>query len=337
MKMSKNVDFKSLGFRDIEMHEFPNIINIEVYRGDCYCSCVHCPVGTTEPGKRKERFGERGMDLELYKKIVAEMSQHPHSTVRVHSVGEPLIWENLAEALQFTHDNGVIPWIFTCAATNDTDLLEAICDNTNFVEVSVNSVTPDDYKATKGVDAFEIVSGNIQRMHDYIRDKGLATRLIASRVESLNKTADEEFVRYWKDSGLVDDAFIRSYHTYNDILPKLPGEAQHKHEPCLVHWARFNISVDGYAVVCFNELFKEHLDPSLVFGNLREQSIAEIWHGPKLTALRRAELSGDYSTLPFGEALPCKDCYSCQPLLGKRQTSEYQIRQFWVSKNGKER
>ncbi|MBU2592010.1 MAG: SPASM domain-containing protein [Patescibacteria group bacterium] len=327
--MGKDVDFKSLGFPSREMYEFPNIINIEVYRGDCYCSCVHCPVGTTEPSDRKQRFGERGIDLELYKKIVAEVSHHPHSAIRVHSVGEPLIWEGLVEVLRFTHDNAVRSWIFTCAATSNTDLLEAICENINVVEVSVNSTTPEDYRATKGINAFELVLGNIRRMHEYITSKNLATRLIVSRVESLDKTKDEEFVRYWKSSGLVDDAFARSYHTYNDMMPELSSqEGQHKHDPCLVHWARFNISVNGYAVVCFNELFKEHLNPSLILGDLREQSIAEIWLGPKLTALRRAELSRDYSTLPFSKALPCKDCYSCQPLFGNRQTSEYQIKQL---------
>jgi MoaA/NifB/PqqE/SkfB family radical SAM enzyme len=326
--MVKNVDFKSLSFRTQQEFEFPNILNIEVYRGDCYCSCVHCPVGTTEPSERKERFGERGFDLELYKKIITEISQHPHSTVRIHSVGEPLMWGDLVDALKFTHGNDVRSWIFTCAVTSDAERLEAICDNTDVIEVSVNSITSEDYKATKGVNAFGLVSDNIRRMHDYIEGKNLTTRLLASRVESLDKATDEDFVRYWKSSGLVSDAFVRSYHTYNEMIPELSGEGEHKHEACLVHWARFNISVDGYAVICFNELFKPHINPSLVFGDLRKQSIAEIWHGPKLSALRRAELSGDYSALPFEDALPCKDCYSCQPLSGNRQTSEYQIRQL---------
>lgn len=327
--MSKDEEFKSLGFPSREMHEFPNIVNIEVYRGNCYCSCVHCPVGATEPKDRKDRFGDKGFELGLYKKIVAEISQHLHSAVRIHSVGEPLIWKDLVEALRFTHDNAVKSWIFTCAVTSDTDMLEAICDNTNVVEVSVNSTTPGDYKATKGINAFELVSENIRRMHNYVAGKNLATRLIVSRVESLDKAADQEFVRYWEASGLVHHAFIRSYHTYNDMIPELPTEGgQHKHEACLVHWGRFNINVDGHAVVCFNELFKQQLDPSLILGNLREQSIAEIWHGPKLTALRRAELNCDYSNLPFGNKLPCKDCYSCQPLCGNRQTSEYQIEQI---------
>ena len=36
-------------------------------------------------------------------------------------------------------------------------------------------------------------------------------------------------------------------------------------------------------------------------------------------------LSGDYANLPFGEALPCRECLSCQPLGGGRPTSECQL------------
>jgi MoaA/NifB/PqqE/SkfB family radical SAM enzyme len=325
----EEIDFKSLGFPTQKMYEFPNIINVEVYSGDCPCSCVHCPIGATEPAKRKERFGNKGMSLELYKKIIEEISEHPQSTLRIHSAGEPLIWKNLVEALELTHKKSVISWLFTCAVTNNMSLLEAICENTSIVEVSVNSTTPEDYKATKGINAFSRVAENIRHMHSFITDKGIPTRLIVSRVQSLDKNADEEFLKYWKSTGLVDDAFVRTYHTYNDLMAKLPFEEEEvKHEPCLVHWARFNISVDGYSVVCFNELFKEHLDPSLILGDVNEQTIAEIWHSLKLTALRKAELSGDYSDLSFSDALPCKNCYSCQPLYGNRQTSEHQIRQL---------
>jgi MoaA/NifB/PqqE/SkfB family radical SAM enzyme len=319
----------SLGFPSREMYEFPSIVNVEVYRGDCPCSCVHCPVGTTEPSKRKERFGEKGIELSFYGKIAEEISHYPSSTLRIHSVGEPLLWEELPKALKLSHNKGVKSWIFTCAVTNEKSLLDAICENTSIVEVSVNSTTPEDYKATKGIDAFELVTKNIRYIHE-LKDKGLPVRLIVSRVQSKALAADEEFVSYWKSTGWVDDAFVRTYHTYNDLLPELssPKQCEMKHEPCLVHWARFNISVDGYSVVCFNELFNEHLEPSLILGDVNEQTIAEIWQEPKLNALRRAELSSDYSNLPFNDALPCKDCYSCQPLYGNRQTSEHQIRKL---------
>jgi pyruvate-formate lyase-activating enzyme len=320
-------DFKILGFPSKESYNFPNIVNIEVYRSGCYCSCIHCPVGITHPSDRKERFGEESMNIDLYKKIITEIAKYPHSTIRIHSVGEPLMWRNLVEALTFTKNKSVKSWIFSCAATKDIKLLESICDNANVVEISVNSINKQDYIQTKGIDAFELVSGNIQHLSNYIKKNNLSTRLIASRVESEDKLKNKEFIEYWKSSNLLSDAFVRSYHTYNSIIDELPLEKkEHTHEPCLVHWARFNINVKGYAAVCFNEFFKKNLDESLIYGDMKDHTIAELWHGLKLTTLRKAELDRDYSNLTFSENMPCKNCYSCQPLFGNNQTSEHQIK-----------
>jgi len=265
------------------------------------------------------------MDLELYKKIVDEVAQYPHATVRLHSVGEPLMWKGL-EQLPDYHQRSVKSWIFTSAVTSDKTLLKLICENIDIIEVSVNSTTPEDYRNTKGVNAFELVCENIQYMRHFIQKKGLNTRLIASRVQSNDKQKDEDFIQYWKSTGWVKDAFIRSYHTYNDLLDKLEDvDPAQKHEACLVHWSRFNISLDGYAVVCFNELFKDSIHPALIYGNVKHQTIAEIWQGESLTSLRAAELSLDYSRCSMNDHLPCRNCTSCQPLLGNRQTSEHQI------------
>ncbi len=315
-------------FPDQEMLQFPAIINIEVYRGDCPCRCVHCPIGTTDPAHRNERFGNKNFELMLYNKIAEEISEHPESALRIHSAGEPLYWDRLIDALEFTHKKSVTTWIFTCGVTNDIPLLNAICENSSIIEISVNSTSREDYFATKGTDAFDLVVNNITHMNHYITQKSIPTRLIVSRVQSLNTTADNEFIRYWKSTGLVADAFVRTYHTYNNLMPELSLELEGeplKKEPCLVHWARFNINIDGYAVVCFNEIFKKRLDSSLILGNVNNQTIAEIWHGPELAAIRKAELTRDYSNLCFSESLPCKHCYSNQPLFRRGQTSEYQI------------
>jgi MoaA/NifB/PqqE/SkfB family radical SAM enzyme len=326
--MGDNAEYKIMGFRKSEEFEFPGIVNIEVFRGACYCRCIHCPIGSTEPESREERFGLKKIDMGLYKNIISQIARHSHSTVRIHSVGDPLLWEELAEALRFTRECGVKSWVFTCAVTNDKEKLEAICKNTDVVEVSVNSINPEDYEATKGINAFNLVSSNVEWMRHYIDRRKLDTRLLVSKVETSDRQMDEKFVKYWKLSGLVSDAFVRSHHTYNNMIAELPEKGKTKHEPCLVHWARFNISVDGYAVVCFNELFKKEVDPSLVLGDLRSQTIDKVWQGSTLNAIRKAELRGDYSLLDFANSLPCKHCYSCQPLFGNRQTSEYQISQL---------
>lgn len=309
--------------------DFPNIVNVEVYRGSCPCRCVHCPVGVTPPSQRKQVFGEGGIELPLFKKIATEIAAHTTPVLRIHSTGEPLLWEDLPGALDVLRETGVKSWLFTSAVTTNKSLLRAICEAVSIVEVSVNSTTREDYLATKGVDAFALVEGNIRYMRSIIQ-RNAPLRLIVSRVESGNKELDCEFIQTWKSSALVDDAFVRSRHTYNDLLPGSACDPAPvaKTGPCLVHWARFNIGLDGRAVVCFNELFKEEVHPSLVLGDVWTESIAEIWKGSRLSAIRRAELTGDYSALPTPEALPCKNCSYCQPLFNKkRQTSEYQIEQ----------
>lgn len=326
--LSQQTDFKSLGFASEAAYQFPAIINVEVYRGRCPCNCVHCPVGLTPPEKRSERFGDEGISLPLFKKIIQEVSRFSNSIVRLHSEGEPILWENLTKALAFASQHNVKTWVFTCAVTNDTTLLESLCQNASIIEVSVNSTTPEDYLATKGVDAFSLVYGNISLMRKIIDERKLPTRLIVSRVQSFEVAKDDEFVTHWKSSGLVDDAFVRSYHNYNEMIDLHEnGTVKKVINPCLVHWARFNVGVKGQAVVCFNELFKTYLDPAVILGDLNHQMIQDIWQGDQLNQIRLAELSGDYSS-SLAEKLPCKECTSCQSACHQNNTSECQLDQL---------
>jgi MoaA/NifB/PqqE/SkfB family radical SAM enzyme len=315
----------SLGFPSSENYHFPSFVNIEVFRGACPCRCIHCPVGVIKPSERSARFGIRGMDLDLYDRITAEVGKYPWATARVHAVGEPLVWDHLVQALELGARNHARTWVFTSAVSSDPALFETMSLHAAVIEVSVNSTNADDYRRTKGVDAFEQVLGNVRALARPKRRDG-CPRLVVSRVQSLDPAADEAFIQWWRSSGLVDDVFVRSYHSYNDMLrPQLDkgSPPQEPRAPCLVHWARFNINVSGLAVVCFNELFKEAICPDVIVGNLRESSIAELWRGPKLSALREAELAGKTSAV--APELPCATCRFCQPLGGTRNTSEHQI------------
>ena len=326
---TKPEPWRELGFPSHEAFQFPNIVNIEVYRGACPCRCVHCPVGSTLPAERAEWFGQKGMDLALYDKITREVAMWPSSTVRMHSVGDPILWSDLPAALSLGRKNGARTWIFTSAVTADRSLLNAVCVGADIVEVSVNSTSRQDYLQTKGIDRFDLVLDNIRYMSELSR-RETKTRLIASRTQTDDLKADEAFVAYWQSSGLVDTAFVRSYHTYNGLMPEIAERSgpDCRRQPCLVHWARFNISVGGVAILCFNELFRRTYDPELILGDLRRESIADIWRGPKLRAVRQSELTGNDSGAVLCGALPCGRCSSPQPLGGGRPTSEYQIQKL---------
>lgn len=316
-------NYMELGFCDQKYYDFPNIVNLEVFRGACPCKCVHCPVGLVAPNDRRSRFGQATIDPTIFRKVIDEMSAWPHSTIRIHSVGEPILWNDLIPALKYLKKSPVRSWIFSSLVTKNRAILEVLCNCCDIVEVSVNSIDAEDYRETKGIDVFDLVSENIQYMSAFIKRHQLKTRLVVSRVQSDSKEKDDAFISHWKDTGLCADAFVRKYHNYNNLLDEKNGGAEKK-VACLVHWMRFSIACDGTVVCCFNELFHPKLRDDVVMGNIRSESIYDIWHGEKFLKLRSAELSG-YMTGDYPDDFPCRNCFSCQAYDKKHETSEHQI------------
>ena len=317
-------NFLRLGFTDEKYYRFPNIVNIEVFRGLCPCECVHCPVGCVTPDEREYRFGIHSMSMDLFRKILYEMEKYPHSTLRIHSVGEPILWPDLIPALSYLSLSPVKSWIFTSLVTNNNEILNALASYCDIIEVSINSTNRNDYISTKGIDAFDMVLNNLKYLSKYVRNNNLSTRIVVSRVQSDSSIEDGKFVRYWKETGLCDDAFVRKYHNYNNLLQEKNVVATSK-VACLVHWMRFNIAYDGTVVVCFNELFHPMLRDDMILGNVNSDSIYNIWHDKVLNNIRNAEIHG-YEGAGFALDFPCRNCFSCQSYDGKHETSECQIK-----------
>jgi MoaA/NifB/PqqE/SkfB family radical SAM enzyme len=276
---------------------------------------------------REVTFGKEVITMELFRKIVDELSSFPFSTLRIHGVGEPIMWRYLSDALKYAREKNVRIWLFTSLVVEDSSLLEDLARNCSFIEISVNSKDPVDYKRTKGIDAFQLVVNNIKLLRKTINHAALPTKILVSRVQGEEWNYNSSFVKYWKNTGLVDDAFIRSYHDYNHLLPSRVLSLNNEFR-CLVHWARFNIDCTGKAILCFNELFKKELDADLILGDVKFQEIKDIWHCEKLNTVRRAQIMQDYSLIDYADRLPCQSCTSCQPLDGKRQTSETQVKKL---------
>jgi len=318
-----------IGFKTKQEHDFPNIVNVCVLRGNCNASCIHCPVGLAPPSERKQKFGDEKMSLETFKKIVDQMFKFKHSTLRLHGVGEPVLWEHLEKALIYAKSKDVMLWIFTNAITKNNHLLDVLVNNCSIVEVSVNSYEEKDYLLTKGVNQFALVNNNIKFMHSLILKNNLKTRLIVSRVENSDELYNKQFIKYWKNTDLVADAFIRSYHNYNGLIKDKTTKEARDVVPCKVHWTRFNIDCDGSAIICFNELFKgPKVDPTIILGTVTNNTIQQIWQGKKLSLIRKAQLERNYDIINFTKNVPCIECKYCQPFDTKRVLSENQIKQI---------
>jgi len=259
------------------------------------------------PEARHARFGEAEISLSLFERLAREIAAHG-ALLRLHAVGEPLLWSALPEALKLSEHLGLKSWVFS-SGLGPPEAVEAL-KRAGIVEISLNGVDAEDYLNAKGISAYQQALKSIERLKGH-------TRLLVTRVESSDPAQDAAFVQRW--SGEVDEAFIRSFHNYNGLLGRAEEEVP---PPCLVHWGRFNISCDGQAVVCFNELFRETLSPDVILGDLQKQSIAEIWHGPKLERIRAAAWAREYGDLQ----IPCRNCSFCQPLESAGPKSERQLK-----------
>ncbi|MFX0063361.1 MAG: radical SAM/SPASM domain-containing protein [Candidatus Hermodarchaeota archaeon] len=330
----KDQKYRKYGFKDYSLWLFPNIVNLCVLRGKCPCKCIHCPVGTISISERLEKFGDECVSLELYEKITNEMRIYPHTTLRIHGVGEPLLWDNLIDALKISKKLGVRTWLFTSLVTSNKEIIKKLVRYCDIIEISVNSRSRGDYFKTKGIDAFEVVCDNIKIMLSEKQEHDWGSRILTSRVESQHIGEDRAFIEYWKDTD-IDDSFIRTFHTYNDALENSLNKKAQNSICCLVHWSRFNIDCDGKAVLCFNELFKNKKAPDeMIIGDVTQNSIKYIWQSSdRLNKVRLAQLKQDYGIINFASYIPCIDCVSCQPIDGDRPTSEYQINLLKKSRN----
>ena len=73
----------------------------------------------------------------------------------------------------------------------------------------------------------------------------------------------------------------------------LSGQASVKRGICSALWRTPNIQVSGIMTPCCRDI-----DLTLNLGNVNEQSLDEIWFGPKMQALRQAHIGGDLTGYP---------------------------------------
>jgi len=274
------------------------------------------------PEERTQKFGQGFANIETFPRLCEEIIAlgTPPPVVRIHGVGEPALWHDLGDSLRICANKGLKTWLFTVGIGNSTAEFINAAQNASIVEFSINAFTRDEFRRTKGMDAylFDQIVENIRQLANVKQKRGMPRRILVSRVESHDKVMDREFVTYWSKSGLVDDAFIRTFHDYGARIPDKFALLLDKPETrgCLVPNARMNIdAVLGVVVRCFNELFDNPVQvrESALASLFGQASLRDIWGGSEMMRWRAN---------PF--AYPqCANCRSCQP--PNPNTSERQL------------
>ncbi|MBN1522503.1 MAG: radical SAM protein [Candidatus Aureabacteria bacterium] len=279
--------------------DFPIIINVDPTNA-CNLLCTMCP--NSQPPSVKKRF----LDMDLYEKIVSEISARKKRIYRFFLVkdGEPLLHKNIIDMVALAKEKNIsqIVTVVTNGVLLDSRKSRAFIEcGLDDIGISLDAASRETYLKTKGRDSYDAVVDNIlhlQEMKKSMRKKRPVVRL--KFVETPENTQEKQaFIKKWK--GKVEKLEINPLHDWaGSMRLDQTGELKQKSEryPCSLLWYTMVINCDGsVSLCCIDYGWKT------VVGNVREKSLSDVWNSREMEEVRMRHVRGDYDQLPV-----CNTC-----------------------------
>jgi radical SAM protein with 4Fe4S-binding SPASM domain len=289
----------------------PFIINVDPSSA-CNFGCTFCPTGDRDLIHGTGRY-QGVMPIELFQKIIDDLGDFDESikVLRLYKDGEPLVNKRLADMIAYAKQSGHVEYIDT--TTNGSlmtpermgPVLEAGLDKVN---VSIYGMNRDQYKSFTGFNFdFEKFVENITWLADNKGDCEVAVKVPSELITDKQK---EEF--YETFGNLSDRIFIENFmecwpdfdvvgRTGATITKGIYQQPPKMVDTCPYIFYSYSINSDGLVSSCFLDWGRK-----LLIGDVKEDSVKDIWHSDKMNALRRTHLEG--------KRLDTDTCKSCGQL-----------------------
>lgn len=273
----------------------PKILNIEP-TNLCNLSCPICV--------KKEERAQGFLKKELLKKIIQKNKEIlKNQVIWFHFGGESLLHPELLEMINILKKNGIHVRMSTNAVLLDSKKSWELMENgLDYIVFSVDGARKETYEKIRKGANFESVEKNIL---DFLRIKkefGFTTKtqIQIVKIED-NKREISLFVEKWEktDINYINvKSFCSRASKVEDkrFFSSLNKRKVEKRYPCFYLWETLIILWNGDVLPCCQNLTGE-----LKVGNIKENSLVEIWNSSAMKELREKHLIGNP---PF----PCNQC-----------------------------
>jgi len=276
---------------------YPQIVQVETTTV-CNADCIMCP-----HSKIKREKGH--MDFELYKKIVDDCAENSKSVKNFFPFlnGEFFLtpkWESYLVYARKKLANIEIG-IFTNGSLLDMETTKKLLEmEPDWINISFDGTSKETYEQIRRKLNFDQVQNDIiQLVNQRNLSRKKKPRITISIIE-MEQTSHRLMSFYKKWARIVDKVTIESYSNWagkvEDKSAKNP--ITHRRMACPRLWYNFTILNTGEVVICCLDYNGE-----IIIGDVKKQSIREIWTGKKITELRNMHLEGRHSKIHL-----CKDC-----------------------------
>lgn len=256
-----------------------------------------------------ERKDWNDMDFNLYKKGIDECVENNLYSIRLNWRGEPTVNPNLIDMVAYAKEKGIkeVSFLTNGMLVNKKYARELIKVGLDYITYSVDSIY-EKYEELRFPIKFEQITQNIRDMYELRNTFGNGfPKIKIQAIWSYMNNVSQEFYKYFKDlSDLIN------FNTYDDysltFMPQSPTLI------CQYLFQRITITWNGEIPMCIS-------DWSLTtnIGDLRNQTIKEVWHGEKMNYFRQLHITGKRTDLDC-----CRRCHRLAvPQIGNKPEGKH--------------
>lgn len=290
---------------------FPHMIDLEL-TNTCNFRCLMCPTGNFSQQRDKGFMSE-----EVYYSVLDGLGEH-NIPIRYIRWGEPLTHPNIVEFLEAAKKKGHLLHVNTNGSKLTDELIdELLAIPLDSIKFSFQGVDKKSYAEMRNIDYFEGLTDTMRRL---IERRGELRRPFVQASTTITYETKEQ-VRAFRElfGGIADVVNVgRTVLEYVDLnavrlrpdeyemLKKLKEEESvvRVHPECPEVFDKISVNWDGTVTACCMD--SENM---MIIGDVRENTIEEIWKCDQLTHYREmlAEMRHDELDL-------CKSCYDTHGL-----------------------
>lgn len=286
----------------------PFIINVDP-SDKCNFRCKFCPTGDLELMKNTPGRNFGVMNFEIFKKIVDDICEfdEPIKVLRLYKDGEPLLNPHFVDMIKYAKQSGCCDRVDTTtnASLLTPELSLAIINaGLDRINISIEGVNNEQYKdfSDYKIDFDKLVE-NIEFFYE---NRKQCEMIVKINGDILTEEQKQEFYNIF--GNITDGIFIESimdcWPTYElkkvDVNDErgIYGQEIKEVLTCPYVFYSFPINSDGTASLCFLDWSRK-----LIIGDVRKQSIKEIWNGEAMKEYQKMFLRGERKLHPI-----CQDC-----------------------------
>ena len=258
--------------------DFPEHVDLEL---SAACN-MQCPMCYTITPEFKNQVKKLLMERPLWQKIVRECAGGNVFSLRLSLRGEPTLHQDFVEVVRYAKNLGIkeVSTLTNALRLTPEMFAELVDAGLDWLTISADGVG-ETYERIRRPARFADLLEKLRAFKKIKRSKGSLKPVI--KVQTVwPAIQDDPQVYYDTFRPLVDQVSCNQLIDYlwKDLEK---GSIQYKPDfDCHVLYQRLTIGADGRAMLCvYDELCHDQN------GDLNEESIHDVWHGPALTRARR--------------------------------------------------